>query len=224
MKGPPPPSAASPGIVAPVDGIGETEKTREAEILRHDRKKHHTRVDMEYNIFRDSAVRYLGYCNEVGESFRYQFPRLVLPSYGVAFAYCLADAATSGRRAYDYWAVVEAGGPASALFDSAVDTADVLVWQSLASVAIPGAVINGVVRAARFAVGRSPVALPVVAATWIPTGIGLGSIPFIVAPIDHFVDLLMENTFRTVQWDAVFGAAPGVAAIPAENKQGNAKS
>ena len=25
-----------------------------------------------YNIFRDSALRYLGYANEVGESFRYQ--------------------------------------------------------------------------------------------------------------------------------------------------------
>ena len=25
----------------------------------------------EYDIFRDSLVRYLGYCNEVGESFRY---------------------------------------------------------------------------------------------------------------------------------------------------------
>jgi hypothetical protein len=26
----------------------------------------------EYNIFRDSALRYMGYANEVGESFRYQ--------------------------------------------------------------------------------------------------------------------------------------------------------
>jgi len=25
-----------------------------------------------YNIFRDSALRYMGYANEVGESFRYQ--------------------------------------------------------------------------------------------------------------------------------------------------------
>ena len=26
----------------------------------------------QYNVFRDSPVRYLGYANEVGESFRYQ--------------------------------------------------------------------------------------------------------------------------------------------------------
>ena len=34
-----------------------------------------------------------GYANEVGESFRYQYPRLVLPSYAIAFGYCFADAA-----------------------------------------------------------------------------------------------------------------------------------
>lgn len=26
----------------------------------------------DYNIFRDSALRFMGYANEVGESFRYQ--------------------------------------------------------------------------------------------------------------------------------------------------------
>ena len=30
------------------------------------------KVESEYNIFRDSALRYLGYSNEIGESFRYQ--------------------------------------------------------------------------------------------------------------------------------------------------------
>jgi hypothetical protein len=28
--------------------------------------------DPSYNVFRDSALRYAGYANEVGESFRYQ--------------------------------------------------------------------------------------------------------------------------------------------------------
>eukprot|EP00538_Stauroneis_constricta_P010727 CAMPEP_0119555174 /NCGR_PEP_ID=MMETSP1352-20130426/7468_1 /TAXON_ID=265584 /ORGANISM="Stauroneis constricta, Strain CCMP1120" /LENGTH=51 /DNA_ID=CAMNT_0007601897 /DNA_START=23 /DNA_END=175 /DNA_ORIENTATION=- len=41
--------------------------------------------DKEYDIFRDSLLRYTGYANEVGESFRYQYPRLVMPSYAVAF-------------------------------------------------------------------------------------------------------------------------------------------
>lgn len=33
---------------------------------------------------------------------------------------------------------------------------------------------------------------------WTPTFVGLGSIPFIVKPIDHLVDVLMDNTYRKV--------------------------
>ena len=36
----------------------------------------------ESNIFREVPLRYLGYANEVGESFRFQAPKLVMPSYG----------------------------------------------------------------------------------------------------------------------------------------------
>ena len=66
-----------------------------------DSKAHKTKGKEDYNVFRDSLLRYMGYANEVGESFRYQFPRFVVPSYVVAFGYCLADAATSGKKSYD---------------------------------------------------------------------------------------------------------------------------
>jgi len=36
----------------------------------------------EYNIFRDSLMRYMGYANEVGESFRYQVSSSI---YGLLF-------------------------------------------------------------------------------------------------------------------------------------------
>jgi hypothetical protein len=44
------------------------------------------------DIFRDTWVRYIGYANEVGESFRPLFPRLVAPTYIAAFGYVLGDA------------------------------------------------------------------------------------------------------------------------------------
>ena len=50
------------------------------------------------DLYRDTPVRYLGYANEVGESFRHLFPRLVKPSYGVAFAYVFADAADKAKK------------------------------------------------------------------------------------------------------------------------------
>ena len=47
----------------------------------------------EVDIWRDTPVRLMGYANEVGESFRYMFPRLVRPSYCVSFGYVFADTA-----------------------------------------------------------------------------------------------------------------------------------
>jgi fission process protein 1 len=151
----------------------------------------------EYNIFRNSMLRYLGYANEVGESFRYQFPKFVTPSYIVSFGYCFADAATSGHSAFDE--ATKKGSP-TATADSVVATVDTLIWQSLASVMIPGAIINAVVRASRFVVSRSPMVLPAMVSTWAPTAIGLGSVPLIIHPIDSAVDFLMDSTFRKIDW------------------------
>jgi len=171
------------------------------ELLHHDHQKHHARTEEEYNVFRDSLVRYLGYANEVGESFRYQFPKMVVPSYVVSFGYCLADAATSGQKAYRF--ASHEGSPTAAV-DAAVSTADTLLWQSLASVAIPGFCIHQIVKASRMAVSKSPVAAPAVVATWLPTAVGLGSIPLIIHPIDGFVDVAMDSTFRQVPWSSYF--------------------
>ena len=170
----------------------------------------------QYNIFRDSLLRYLGYANEVGESFRYQFPKLVTPSYVVAFGYCFADAATSGHAAYDE--ATRKGSPSAAV-DSVVSTVDTLIWQSLASVGIPGATINMIVRASRFAVSRSPMVLPAMVSTWLPTGVGLGSIPLIIHPIDHSVDLLMDSTFRKIDWNG----STCTAGVPPQNLEEESK-
>jgi hypothetical protein len=67
--------------------------------------------------------------------------------------------------------------------------------KGLASVAIPGGVINMIVRSARFAVARS-VGLPAVVSKWLPTATGLGSIPVIITPIDNLVDFALDNTTR----------------------------
>ncbi|XP_051629352.1 mitochondrial fission process protein 1 isoform X2 [Manacus candei] len=54
----------------------------------------------EQDVYRDTWVRYMGYANEVGESFRALVPvPVVWASYGVATAYVTADAIDKGRRA-----------------------------------------------------------------------------------------------------------------------------
>jgi len=133
----------------------------------------------------------------LGESFRYQFPRCVRPSYAVAFGYCVADAAFATYGVVSRGEGEGAGNAERAKEAEAVIAGvDTLLWQGLASVAIPGAVINGVVRAARWAVTARGAALPALALRWLPTAAGLGAIPFIVTPIDEFVDFALDNSTR----------------------------
>jgi len=42
-------------------------------------------------LWRDTPLRLLGYANETGESFRHIYPRMVTPSYIIAYMYTLAD-------------------------------------------------------------------------------------------------------------------------------------
>lgn len=67
---------------------------------------------------------------------------------------------------------------------------------AFASVLIPGGTINLIVRATRFGAMRSS-AIPATVKKWGPTVSGLISIPFIVHPIDNFVDLAMDKTTRS---------------------------
>jgi len=162
----------------------------------------------QYNVFRDSWVRYMGYANEVGESFRFQAPRLVMPSYAVSGLYCCADAANASYEVYRLRQRTGGGGggtdgdsagqkgDSDRLHDATRAGLDVLLWQSLASVAIPGAIINAIVKASRFAIRRANPPVAAAVALWGPTIVGLCSIPVIITPIDHAVDYLMDHTTR----------------------------
>ena len=77
----------------------------------------------------------------------------------------------------------------------AVAATDTLIWQGLASVAIPGFTINRICWLSRLAVSQAR-SIPPVAQKWSVVAIGLGSIPFIIRPIDRGVDLMMDSTLR----------------------------
>lgn len=55
----------------------------------------------EFDIYRDSLLRYCGYANEVGESFRPVVPKLFVHlSYAVAVMYVLAECGDKSRKIY----------------------------------------------------------------------------------------------------------------------------
>ena len=70
------------------------------------------------DVWRDTPVRYLGYANEIGESFKSFLPRWAyLATYGVAVGYVSGD--TLDKSEY---------------LSKSVVAGDVFLWQMLASV------------------------------------------------------------------------------------------
>ncbi|CAM9645337.1 unnamed protein product [Pylaiella littoralis] len=141
------------------------------------------------DIWRDSLLRYAGYANEVGESFRNTSPRLVMPSYAISIAYVCGDTVDKAYRDYSKGKGMVAVGKMGF---------DVLLWQLLASVAVPGLTINIAVKAMSAAMesDQAKRLLSKSARKWTPTAAGLGIIPLIITPIDHAVTFGMDETFR----------------------------
>lgn len=80
------------------------------------------------------------------------------------------------------------------MLTAAKTAGDVFVWQMLASVIIPGFVINRITWGAGLLSKQSK--LPGIARKWLPTVIGLAAIPLIIRPIDNGVDHVMDRTYR----------------------------
>ncbi|KAL1453854.1 hypothetical protein WDU94_010163, partial [Cyamophila willieti] len=128
--------------------------------------------------------RITGYANEVGEAFRAVVHRHVVnASYGIASLYVLADVTAKTVQAWD--------STDHNLSRVSKIAADALLWQSLASVAIPGLVINRICHLTRnhlFAKWRHSRLGTVL--------VGLISIPCVIHPIDWGVTQAMDLTVR----------------------------
>nr|XP_022920468.1 mitochondrial fission process protein 1 isoform X3 [Onthophagus taurus] len=148
----------------------------------------------EKDLYRETPIRYLGYANEIGEAFRTTIgSRWVAATYGVATMYVLADTIDKTRKSY----MVNDGHP-DQMKKTLFASIDCFIWQMLASVAIPGYTINRVCfgcgsllkKMSKFGPKQQKM---------IVTAIGLGTIPFIIKPIDHFTDRLLDLTLRRFQ-------------------------
>ncbi|KAJ8953730.1 hypothetical protein NQ314_007340 [Rhamnusium bicolor] len=137
---------------------------------------------------------FTGYSNELGEAFRSIIgKKWVNFSYAVATMYVLAD--TTDKSLKSYKANLNERHHLKKVIYTTTDT---LIWQMLASVAIPGYAINRVCAIANFLVMKRD-KLPKNARKWIVTGIGLFTIPFIIKPIDEFVDFVLDRSIRKLQ-------------------------
>mmetsp|Transcript_5865 Transcript_5865/g.7612 ORF Transcript_5865/g.7612 Transcript_5865/m.7612 type:complete len:316 (-) Transcript_5865:171-1118(-) len=146
-----------------------------------------------FDVWRDSPLRYAGYANEVGEAFRFRLPKLLIPSYGVAVLYVMGDTFDKTKKA------MKTGMPTN---DVLKISTDAFLWQFLASVAIPGFVINRSVFLSQKLINKYSNGLKVGGGLhpfirlWVPTLFGLSLIPFIIHPIDHGVNTLFDRIIR----------------------------
>lgn len=144
----------------------------------------------EKDLYRDTPVRYLGYANEIGEAFRPVIRKVfVHASYVVAVGYVLADTADKSRKQYAKPEILGGGARGAA-----IASGDTLLWQMFASVIIPGFTINRICWLSKKVLSMNKVKGSL--GKWAPTALGLLAIPFIIHPIDHGVDLVMDQTYR----------------------------
>mmetsp|Transcript_13641 Transcript_13641/g.18183 ORF Transcript_13641/g.18183 Transcript_13641/m.18183 type:complete len:177 (+) Transcript_13641:33-563(+) len=133
--------------------------------------------DASIDIYRDTLLRYAGYANEVGESLKpLVHNSIYLASYAISIAYVVGDARDKFLREPDRQLAPAAGTNA-------------FIWQALASVIIPGFVINRIV----YIADRLTPPPTTMSGRYAPTLIGLSCIPLIIQPIDRAVDFAMEN-------------------------------
>lgn len=89
---------------------------------------------------------------------------------------------------------LQADNSSSRVKNMALSTTDTLLWQSFASVIIPGITINRTCALVQFLQKKS--ANKMLRSPWVSTTVGLMSIPFIIKPIDYAVEEAMDMSFR----------------------------
>ena len=136
-----------------------------------------------------AAQRWMAFASEGTEPFRpvasVWFVRL---GYGLSFLYVFADI---GVRAYKTHEETKSAK------ETAILIGDTTVFHTFASMLLPAVTIHSIVKYSGKAIQKAHFleSVPRVR-QWIPTIIGLCSIPFVIQPIDHGVLFALNNTTR----------------------------
>mmetsp|Transcript_43333 Transcript_43333/g.97945 ORF Transcript_43333/g.97945 Transcript_43333/m.97945 type:complete len:260 (+) Transcript_43333:81-860(+) len=171
--------------------IMNTENSQELAGLLNQEGESRDKEDGEVDIYRDTLLRYAGYANEVGEAFAPIVPAAVVPaSYAVAITYVLADTVDKTKKAFSGGKYEEIAKNNCAL----IEGFDALIWQLAASVALPGYTIHQIVLVTVAILGS--LGLTEGLFEYLPTAVGLLTIPFIVKPLDELAEVGMDVTLR----------------------------
>jgi mitochondrial fission process protein 1 len=135
--------------------------------------------------------RWLAYASEGTEPFRpIAHPWLVRSGYALSLVYVVTDIGVRTNTQYRSSNSVE---------KAAIVFGDSFVFHSLASMILPALLIHAIVKHSSVGIVRYNVfAGRQKVREYAPTVLGLASIPFVVGPIDHGVEYVLDNTIRTL--------------------------
>lgn len=127
-------------------------------------------------------ARPLAYASEIGESLRKLYPSVVKPLYGLSIAYVIMDIYLKYK-----FVIFDKNDKYKKMY-----LIDLSIWHSGASIVFPAVCINRFVHFSSNYLKKKRVYGNKV----IPTFLALCLIPFIIHPIDHITDYLMDNSYR----------------------------
>jgi len=133
--------------------------------------------------------RWMAYASEGTEPFRpVAHPWLVRSGYVLSFFYVAMDIGVRTHAEYRETQSRE---------KSAIVFGDSLVFHGFASLLLPAVLIHAIVKHSSVGLVRTGLfAKHHKVREYAPTVLGLASIPFVVGPIDHGVEWVMDNTVR----------------------------
>lgn len=126
-------------------------------------------------------IRPLAYSNEVGESFRHVYPKVIPYAYALSFGYVGLDIARN---------VMNSKHKKQQFLDSTC-------FHLSASIVLPTATIYSISHISK----QLCFSLPNRYRIWLPVVTSLSSIPFIIHPIDNSTDRIMNKYIRPKIWN-----------------------
>jgi len=143
-----------------------------------------------------ASSRYLAYTSDVGESFRpVVAPKTVTAAYGISWAYLIGDVV------YESW---KAKGRASEMAPDHVSQvvgltfAKRAIFQATASMLLPSLTIHSIVKYTALFIKKQGIQ-NIRVRQWLPSALGLGTIPFLPFLFDEPVENLTDSTFDRLE-------------------------
>lgn len=167
-----------------------TKETQKTQIASHEEKL--PKKVKEYDIYKDSYLRYLGYSNEIGEAFRKVTSKsFVIFTYLLEFGYFIGDTVHKGHKAYNDQNLPE---DQNKHLHAIKQSSYTILWQFFATCLIPPLCINLAVGRMHNFLSRKNFGNRLI--RYGPLSVGLAMIPLFNIFFDPVVSQVLDHFFE----------------------------